>query len=119
MKNKMFFIFLILVSINQILSYKCGFYDEVKNEPGPIHMERNLTERRTAKVESHTIKIKADFSSFTKISGIDDDSYKKCKKLVEETLDLFGQFLKITPVAGTFSDVEKIKENCWTSLVGF
>ena len=117
MKNKMFFIFLILVSINQISSYKCGFYDEVKNEPGPIHMERNLTERRTAKVETHKIKIKADFSSFTKISGIDDDSYKKCKKLVEETLDLFGQFLKITPVAGTFSDVERIKENCKISKI--
>ena len=40
MKNKYFFIFLILVSINQISSYKCGFYNEIKNEPGPIEIKK-------------------------------------------------------------------------------
>ena len=113
----MFFIFLILVSINQISSYKCGFYDEVKNEPGPIHMERNMTKRKTADLSFHRLRIKADFSSFIQMDDVDDDDYEKCKEFIVETLNLFGEFLRITKVVGTFSNVEEIKENCKISKI--
>ena len=113
MKNIYIFIFLNLVSINQISSYKCGFYDELKNEPPLIDDQKVFIKtRRTAESVFTKIKIKVDFSSLKKLGIVTDQTLKTCKKLVDEAITDYGKILKFKHEDASIKDIDIIKKNC-------
>ena len=86
-------IYLIIISINLSTSFKCGT-DDLKIEPITINTSNESKKRKTAN-EYTPIKIKADYTSFTKKSSMSDQTLQKAKQLIDETIGEFPKFLKV------------------------
>ena len=113
MKNEFFFILLIFVSFNFISSFnKCGF-DKIKTNPIFIDIPKNQSKRRTDDSFT-TIKMKVDYSSFTKTASMTDATFTKIKQIIDETILEFQKFLKVKHSNLNLGSVaeKKIKESC-------
>ena len=92
----LFSIYIIIISIDIISPYKCGF-DQLKMKPYELDSTDYL--KKLNKVIEYTpIKIKIDYSSLTKIDSITDEAIAKIKELIESTVSEFQKILKIRHV---------------------
>ena len=60
MRVKLFFLFLIILKYEAIISYRCGF-DSIKKKPKKIKSEK-IDEKRQLSNDYNPIKIKLDFT---------------------------------------------------------
>ena len=86
-------IYIIIISINLSTPFKCGT-DDLKIKPLTINTSNASKKRKTAN-EYTPIKIKADYTSFTKINSMSDQTLQKAKQLIDETIGEFSKFLQV------------------------
>ena len=85
--------YITLISINLATAFKCGT-DELKIEPIPISVPKEVQKRRAAN-EFTPIKIKADYTSFTRTGSMTSETLEKAKQLIDATISEFNKLLKI------------------------
>ena len=86
-------ILLILISLKEFNSFKCGS-NKLKTNLGIL----NITEpdaKRKLDVEYTNIKIIVDYSNFIKPYNMDSNIYNKIKNLIDETVNEFKKFIKV------------------------
>ena len=81
--------YITLISINLATAFKCGT-DELKIDPIPISIPKEVQKRRAAN-EFKPIKIKADYTSFTRTGSMTTETLEKAKKLIDETISEFNK----------------------------
>ena len=86
-------IYIILSLINLVSSFKCGM-NELKINPLSLNKTKS-EKKRKMDVEYTPIKIKADYTSFTKSGSITDSDLQKAKDLIDETISEFSKFVKV------------------------
>ena len=121
MEKKNFFhiifiiIFLILISINEIKTFKCGA-DKLKIKPKELKLNKTYYKKISKEVKdtSYTpIKIGMDYTSFSKPSSMSNDTFNKVKNLISETVEEFQKFIQIQHVNIDLNGFEStIKEDC-------
>jgi len=97
---RFFTILLILSSISEILSFKCGA-DQLKLKPKELKYDNETSNKISKKVTaaSYTpIKIGMDYTSFTRPSSMSTTDFNTVRSIIEETLKEFQKFLKIQHV---------------------
>jgi hypothetical protein len=77
---KFYITLLISISIKHLSCYKCGA-DKLKIKPGIVNITEEENKRRLAN-EFTNIKIKVDYSSFTRPNSMDSDTFNKIKSLI-------------------------------------
>ena len=87
------FIFLLMISTKELNCFKCGSA-YLKANPGILNTTKDYSKRKLY-TEYTNIKIIVDYSNFHQPSDIDSDTYKKIKKLIEETVNEFTKFIKV------------------------
>ena len=103
---------LISISIKHLSCFKCGA-GKLNIKPGIVNITEEENKRRLAK-EFTNIKIKVDYSSFTKPNSMDSDIFNKIKSLIEETVVEIQKFIKVqhVDVNLALNGKEQIKRLC-------
>ena len=85
--------YITLILMNLATSFKCGI-DQLKIKPVSISIPKTKQKRKAAN-EFTPIKIKADYTSFTKTGSITTETLEKAKKLIDETISEFNKLIKV------------------------
>ena len=89
-------IYITLISINLAAAFKCGT-DQLKIKPVSISIPKEAQKRKTAN-EFTPIKIKADYTSFTRTGSVTAETLEKLKQLIDEAISEFNKILKVQHV---------------------
>ena len=115
--KKIFILFIILISFEQIITFKCGA-DQLKLKPKGIDSSKFSNKRRLSS-NYQPIKILADYSNLNTGNGISSDVVDKTKELIDETCKDFSKFLSVVPIASKSQLTEnEIKSYCEIDNIG-
>ena len=113
----LFYILLLLISINLITSWKCGA-DQIKIKPKSIELKQVESKRKLAN-SYENIRIIPDYSNLRATSGISNEIIEKVRRLIDDTCNEFSKILKVIPSAYNLAGYENtIKQSCDIDYLG-
>ena len=105
-----------IISINEIQNFRCG---AGKIKLNPLHLNSTENNKRRLAKEYTPIKIGVDYSSFTKPSSMNNDTFNQIKNSIEETTKEFPKFLRVQHTDYDLSGQEEsIKKSCELNTIG-
>ena len=115
--KKVFILFIILISFEQIINLKCGA-DQLKIKPKGVDSTKFENKRRLAS-NYQPIRILADYSNLIAGNGISSDVIEQVKELIDETCQDFSKILSVVPFASrSLLSENEIKQYCEIDNIG-
>ena len=115
--HNILYIFLTLISINIIVSWKCGA-DQIKIKPKGIDLSKINGKRKLAN-NYQNIRIKADYSNLGTTGHISNEILEKIKRLIDDTCKEFSKILQVIPSSISLTGYEDtIKQSCGIDNIG-
>ena len=108
-------VFLFLISIHEIKTFKCGA-DDIKIKPKELTFNKTYYQKIKNEVKdtSYTpIQIGMDYTGFSKPSSMSNETFNKVRSIIEDSLKEFQKFIQVQHVNIDLNGYEnEIKQVC-------